>query len=349
MANDVPETGVFVSVDAVFPGLRADETTLIGLLRELSRTDTLFWCARVNLIVSGPGPEDRKTRQQKAFNTLLTREEIEAINRVAAEHGGADHVQVFFRGQLLEMIRWAARYSVDQPGDGETFNDPVVRRRFVQAALIASDLWSKRVFADRFTLEGGVELARHRALGTIRKAIEESAVAPEMEASLGRGWALFSEYFPRHYPAFADEFRAVTGLTPEEYYVCVAAIVIHFMSPRRETPIFNWRQAAAATPFRDVFPRDAFLESQTADELAASVWIEDRFAGYRALRERPLLRTDDDRTIVIDPVFYSERASVGPLFHLLGRGVSKKKANQIFGAFGKAFEDYTADLLKRSV
>jgi hypothetical protein len=219
MRSSPPEHGVLVPVDTIFPELRADEATLVRLLQQLSRTDTLFWCARLNLLVSGPGTDDPRARQQRALNQLCSSDEIVKVNRVAAQHGGASHIRVFFRGQLLELIRWAAKYCVDQLGDGTTFEDPVVRRRFVQAALIAGDFWSNRIYGDRFTLEGGLSIARRRALPSLRKAIEEAGTAPEFESSLGGGWTLFSQYFPRHYPAFPEEFCLATGLTPEAYYI----------------------------------------------------------------------------------------------------------------------------------
>jgi hypothetical protein len=218
MRSNQPEHGILVPVDAIFPDLRADEATLVGLLQRLSRTDTLFWCARLNLLVSGPGTDDPRIRQQRALRQLCTGDEIHRVSRLAAQYGGASHVRVFFRGQLLELMRWAAKYCVDHPGDGTTFEDPAVRRRFVQAALIAGELWSIHVYGDRFTLEGGLGVARRRALPSIRKAIEEGGTAQEFESALGGGWTLFSRYFPRHYPVFPEEFRLATGLTPEEYY-----------------------------------------------------------------------------------------------------------------------------------
>jgi hypothetical protein len=48
----------------------------------------------------------------------------------------------------------------------------------------------------------------------------------------------------------------------------------------------------------------------------------------------------------LDPVFYAERASVGPLF-LIVEGMPKKKSDQIFSAFGSAFEEYAWDILRR--
>jgi len=44
----------------------------------------------------------------------------------------------------------------------------------------------------------------------------------------------------------------------------------------------------------------------------------------------------------LDPLFYSEKASIGPLFHLSG-----SQHNKIFKAFGYAFENYACDILRR--
>jgi hypothetical protein len=86
-------------------------------------------------------------------------------------------------------------------------------------------------------------------------------------------------------------------------------------------------------------------ESQTPEELAVTLW--DGFAerGYRDLRERPILALANGHTVIIDPVFFSEKISVGPLFHLLPNAPGK--ANEIFGAFGLAFEDYANAILQR--
>ncbi|MGH9461139.1 MAG: hypothetical protein ACRD1X_07965 [Vicinamibacteria bacterium] len=339
------ETAVIVPPETVFPGLRADEGTLVDLLRGVSRTDTLFWCARANLTVAGSGNETPTERQQRVLNALCTPDEIRRINAFAEGHGGVNRVRAFFRGQLLELMRWVSEHSADEPRDGETFNDPEVRRRFVQAALIAAVLWSERVFGDRFKLDGGIEVARRRGLAPIRKSIEESGTAPELQNSLGRGWVLFSEHLPRRYPGLGEEFLAATGLSLEEYFVCVAALTVQYLGPAAATPIMNWRTTASATAYREIFPEYIELESHTVSELASAFTLGE--AGYRELRERPILRTEDDRAIILDPVFFSERASVGRLFHLIGSRNPHANANRIFSAFGLAFEDYVAAILSR--
>jgi hypothetical protein len=56
-SGDAPaqEVGVFLPVGEVFPGVKASEQALVEVLSVLSRDDTLFMCARLNIIVSGSG------------------------------------------------------------------------------------------------------------------------------------------------------------------------------------------------------------------------------------------------------------------------------------------------------
>src|SRR5271169_4219837 len=235
---ELSDVSVFVPVDAIWPGLRSDEATLLGLLAGLSRDDTLFWSARVNTTVTGHGALDVQARQQRVLDQLLSSEEIEKINLFAREYGGAKRVVVFFRGQILELIRWAARYCTNGPEDGNTFSDSEVRRRFVQAALIAGTFWSQRTYGDRLSLQGGTEVARQRALGAFRKGMEEADLAPHLGITLGRGWSLFTQYFPLRYPSFAQEFITVTQLTVEQYFVCVTGLAMHTCLDTPSGPIF---------------------------------------------------------------------------------------------------------------
>ena len=123
------------------------------------------------------------------------------------------------------------------PDDGTTFNDPAARARLLQAALIASTLWSRRVFADRLSGTLPVDEARQRALGAFRRGLEESVIAPHIGTTLGRGYALFAEHFPRRYPAFAREFLAATGLTVEQYFTCVTGLTTYLPFDRADGPV----------------------------------------------------------------------------------------------------------------
>ena len=319
---------IYVPVGKVFPGIQSDFGTFKSLLQKLSRVETLFWCAILNHIVSNPS-NDHLTRQQYGLDYFLTTEEMDRVNKFAQENGGAQRVMVFFRGQLLELLRWGALYCPSCPEDTITFKRPEVKRRFAQAALIASDVWARRVFGDRLSMTEGLSTARKRALAPFRLSLEATLLTPDLSKSLGRGWCLFSKYFPTHYPLFESEFQSSTGLTVEEYYVCLGALIAHFVNHRAGSLIFDSKTLGDPTLYRDPIQSYVALEAQSIDELRHRLWRQaskkkmssDEDAppySYRPLREKPILCSGSGRAIILDPVFYSETASAGPLFHLLG-------------------------------
>lgn len=348
--------GVYiVPVSEVFPDMSSTFETFKSLLRTLSLTDTLFWCARLNSIISSPHEETSDLEMQRScIKQLLSEEEIKRIDFFAKQHGGASKVGVFFRGQLLELIRWAALICRDLPGDGTTHEDPEVRRRFAQAALIAGDVWGRRVFKD---LDQGISASIQRALGAFRKRLEASMPAANLYRSLGRGWSFFNNYFSHHYAQFLNEFDSVTGLSLEEYYVCHTSLMVNFMGPTSEHNIFNEDLRGLSEAYKHIFRKRYLpIEAQTNDELRTALAgqisreiesdAETSPYDYKPLREKPILSTTDGRAIILDPVFYSEKAMVGPLFVLASRKPGSE-ANPLFTAFGMAFEDYTCDILRR--
>jgi hypothetical protein len=50
---------------------------------------------------------------------------------------------------------------------------------------------------------------------------------------------------------------------------------------------------------------------------------------------------DDGRGVIPDPLLLADSFMVGPLFQLL----EKRDANEVFGHFGDAFEEYAGDIL----
>jgi hypothetical protein len=218
------EIDVFVPPEALFPHLEQSEATMATLLGELGRDAVLLACARLNMVVNGTGNPDLKPRQARAIRLLCDPEDLSRINAFAATRPGGHVPVVFFRGQILELMRWAVRCCPAIPDDGMVFSDPAARKWLLQAALVASTLWSRRVFADRLSGTLPVDEARQRALGAFRRGLEESVIAPHLGVTLGRGWALFTEYFPPRYPAFAREFHEATGLSVEQYLTCVTGL-----------------------------------------------------------------------------------------------------------------------------
>src|SRR5262249_18006655 len=95
----------------------------------LSRDAVLFACARLNTVVSGTGHPDHRPRQERAIGLICNSEDLRRINAFAAVRPGGDLPMIFFRGQLLELMRWAVRCCPAIPDDGTTLNNPTARTR----------------------------------------------------------------------------------------------------------------------------------------------------------------------------------------------------------------------------
>jgi hypothetical protein len=75
------DIAVTVTVDAVFPGTRADESTMREALASLSRDDALFTCARINAVVSGFSPgRTLHQRQTQAAQMLCSADQLRALS-----------------------------------------------------------------------------------------------------------------------------------------------------------------------------------------------------------------------------------------------------------------------------
>jgi hypothetical protein len=207
-------------------------------------------------------------------------------------------------------------------------------------------LWGKRVFGGRLTGSKNIDDARLQALGAFRKGAEESNLSPHLGVALGRGKALFADHFPRRYPEFSAKFFRATGLTIDQYRACVGSLSIYTLYNHPDGPLFVTQSVGAATAMRHMFPAYFALEAQTPEQLAHSLWDDFEQRGYRALRERPIMVAHDGRAMILDPTFYAEKVSIGPLFHVL-TGENKNKGDEIIGHFGKAFEDYATDIFRR--
>jgi len=120
------------------------------------------------------------------------------------------------------------------------------------------------------------------------------------------------------------------------------------MNPKTGSGIFNANESVESTPYGNVLQEYLKRESQTAGELMNALWdnapennVKISEYNYLPLREKPIFRTADGRAIILDPIFYGEKASIGPLFLL-----PRSKRENAFTHFGKAFEDYVCDILK---
>jgi hypothetical protein len=108
--------------------------------------------------------------------------------------------------------------------------------------------------------------------------------------------------------------------------------------------IFFRSSFADPTAYKELFPKFLAHESQTSEELAKGLWTNFEKNGYRAIRDRPILILANKTGLVLDPIFFSERVSIGSLFQITA---SAKNANEVFGRFGLAFESYVNDMFRR--
>jgi hypothetical protein len=283
--------------------------------------------------------------------------EIEQLNTFCLLQKAS--VAVFFRGQLLELFRWIALLSRDLPSDGDTFTDASVRRTFARAALLASDIWARRMYPDELQLDGGIPEARRRVLAQLRRSNMETAPGPHPFLTLPRGHEI-AEHLIAIEPQAAAIFQKQSGLSLEDYYLtlCYIAVLGTGKTSTNITDIETCSlhlDALANTPGPIGELCRPYLERETlsVDDLSQALWgtvdnAEESDAvtfDLKPLRRRPILKASHGRGIVIDPTIFLQRANVGPLFYLVE--AQPKQANYWFGQFGFAFEKYVTSIMQR--
>lgn len=352
----------YVGIKEVYPEMEPSILTLRELLSTLSLTDSIIWCARFNLIISNSNNADHFGKQAYCIRALLPECEFQKIT-CSRKSNDEKLFTVFFRAQLLELIRWICLWCTDQLGDGNTFSDDVIRTNFFKAALVTSDLWGGRTYGNKLYIDDttGIEAARTRALGCMRVAYDASTVGIDPMVAIGRGRKLFLEYFQKLHPDFVAEFLEVTGMHPDDFYSLQTLIATHYLDCTPEkvvksdgnSGIFNLRYFFDRSSKLRVSSQHFFeCFSQTASELKASLGAKgdssqvetELWKDIGCIRERPIFRADDGRAIVLDPVYFSESATVGPLFTVLKKGV--KKSASVLDKYGYAFEYYVASILR---
>lgn len=354
----------YIDHKSVFPGEPDDFPEFKRVVRSLSRTDALLWCARLNILVSDATTIDRDNVHAYCVSTFFGRpDEIERLNAFAKPRGGRDSIEVFFRAQLLELLRWIALLCGDHPYDGRTFESADVRRNFARAALMASDVWAYRAYRDEFNKPGPIEQVRKEILAAVRAANIETAESLHPIFAVARGASLFSDRLFRDAEARAL-FAQNAGMDIDDYLAMTAQVAVNGLGRGAEA-VDNpdkcgmWNMAAyenAPAPLRDASRIYFARESQTIEELRRSLWAgridatEENAPAFnlQPLRERPILRTASGRAIIIDPRLFVDRVTIGPLFQVLSAcGRDMKRREHIISMFGDTFQSYVTDTFDR--
>jgi hypothetical protein len=381
MAAPQAPFGLCLKCEDVFPGASDTLDNLRALLAGMDRTQVLLWCARVNDKLSEQlAPPDLaklnpfqrfRRRQQLLVRHFFNPEQIEKINgffgkEAARQKAAITSVPmlptVFFRGQVLELLRWACIFCPDIPNT--YFDIPEARAPFAKALLIAGTLWNRRIYqkAAEEPLEAqGIG----RLLVTFRIGRDQDASALDLTRALARGLKIFSDLLPAHYASytkrdFNDDFLSATGLTLKQYYDCWAALMMPVVTSAAKDdlnlfagPCFNPKTFCPpnAPELQALFPKFIALKSQTPDELRSAILMGrkpediDPLEPYsvKPLMPRPILRLKEDFVVVPDLDCLAQSAMLGPLFHVLSSGPG---LNEIFGAFGESFHEYCGFILK---
>ncbi len=352
----------------VFPEEECTFRRFKELMKQLSLTDTIIWCCRLNLLITNPRPESDQDVQQVLINHFLTSEQINKLNELAIKKGGADRVFCFFRGQLLQLLRWATLLCKDLEDDGTTFEKPETREIFLKCALIASEIWTNETYEEQL----GTEPAEDReefmkeTLECFRKGSTTTNSTSYPVQYIPRGKEIICNILPKKMPEFETEFTAASDMTLQQYYAVSIALAAMFNNGKLSeafktgtSGLFNLHEidAGASKAKKDEF--NAFnqrffkLEAQDASELKNAFWngvqeddenIDQIHLDFKSLRQKPIFVTKDRRAIIIDPVFFSEKFAAGPIFALpaeiRGRAIYK---------YGDAFDEYSKSSLVKSL
>jgi hypothetical protein len=348
------EIGSYVELAELFPNRECSLEYLAECLGALPLNLVLVMCARANQVVSGPGVLTRVDRQKKLANSLLTTKVGERLNEIVRtrHEGDLEKTALFFRGQLLELVRWALLLCDPemQPLEGPwTQND---KDLFVQAALMCSWISEAKV---RTVLRdnGSVESLKDIAMVFFRGALDAALTGADPWRVLGRGQQLFLEYLPKHHPDCDHDFQQATGLSLLEYMTTAGALVAMHLQCENTMVLSDAVTLGQDTEYADAYRAYQDLQIWNIDELTERLWLGrkvpqsfDEIPAFdlKPLREKPIIALDDGRGVIPDPILLADSVMIGPVFHLAA-GV--RDAKYVFGKFGDAFEEYSGDILER--
>lgn len=345
------EVACYVELGDIFPGEQCSLDALRGCLEQLPLNLVLVMCTRANQVLTAPGPLTRLERQQRLANTLLTPEAGARLNNAARTRDVNDPEKTAFltRKGLLELVRWALLLCDPStpPLGGEWTQTE--KDHFTRAALICS--WASETKIHRVLNENtDIEALKDIALVFFRTALDAGLSGVDPWRVIGRGRRLFLEYLPKHYPDLDIDFRAAVGVLPLEYMSAAGALIGMHLQLGNTMVMSDAVTLGQDTEYAAVYAAYQAHQISSAESLRAELWRSaqvpscfDQAPGFslKPLRTKPVIAMDDGRGAIPDPLLLADSYMVGPLFQLL----SVRNENEVFGAFGDAFEEYALDIL----
>jgi len=343
-----------ITLSEVFPNTRVPDpiTGIKFRLKQLSRTETLRYCAHINLFVANATkPQNHLAQQLGLVRMFLNEGSVRRVERFAQDlrrqkYGNVLRLTVFHRGQLLELVRWVSQYCPESANYSDPAQNNKSKRIFVEAALLATEIMLERVYGN-INLNNIADVVRQSTLGPVRKSALDASPALDPLKAFGRGHSIFTDYLPLEYPEFLHVFQEFSELSLDEYYACLFVIWAHYqdvdLAHAAQRHIIRLPALYEQIPqMAEAIRKYMALETQSPVELQRNLWGSDDHNHYNLipLRQKPIMTLSDDTFIVIDPVFHTDKAAIGPLFML------SRHIENLMSHFGNAFENYARGVLQ---
>ena len=311
-------------------------------LQQFNREQALHLCAQLNYYVSRHEKPLMSLQEQvpllkwllpeNKINQLLRRASVPQVRNVYKAEP-----TVFTRHQLLELVRYIFQFCSDSALNPLQNNKS--KKAFLISALLVNDILMDSFYGHLRNELDSSEM-RKAMLEPIRQSAKLATPAPDFVQQFFRGASLFLEYMPDVLPEFEKVFREYTGVTLREYYGCLFIVAGHYtFLAQSQNQIISKQLYCQDENICRMMALYLELESYSITEFIEAFENQANSHPLKPLRERPILRLNEEAAIVLDPAFHTDKASIGPLFAVPGR------IGQSMDAFGFAFERYVQDIL----
>ena len=337
----------YVPASVLFADAREELEYIRGILASFDADDTIMLCAVLNQSINKPNSVFVH-KQASAVEQIITHGEKKKLDKHALEHGGASNVYIFTRPQLLYMIQLSCQYC--KKSDEFPFFSLKNRRELLKCVMATGKLVTDAIGMNR-PLDHSRRLDREDLAGAVRASQDLVSPEPNMMESIARGTELFLECMPVVAPHFSSTFHARTKINLEEYFSCVISLQANYEGSTANKYIYQFNEMADKVKDRTTYKRFLDLETCTTESLRHNIAQTKAESTnpepllFKFFREKPIFRATDNRATIIDPLFLYQKASIGPLFHVLCPDHTQD--NEWFSAFGKAYELYACNILRR--
>ena len=330
----------------VFPNERIHDHLEVLQLRlgKFTCEQSLRICAHLNYYVSrNEKPLMSLTEQVPLLKWFLPDNKIKSLLQKApiihVRNVYTAEPTIFTRHQLLELIRYIIQFC---PISGiDPMKNSQSKRAFLSSALLVNELLMESTYGH---LKDPLERSEMQKalLEPIRQSAKLATHARDFLQQFSRGASLFLDYMPNEVTDFEGSFQQYTGLTLKEYYGSLFIVAWHYTSLSTDkNQIISKKLYSSDASICEMMSKYFSLESSTILEYKEAFVNQTDEHPSKPIRERPILRFNEETALVLDPAFHTEKAGIGPLF------IVPNRRKHFLDVFGLAFENYTQDILKR--